>query len=34
MAPEGDLKDGMDVLQHLHLYVVPGQGRIYLTGYD
>ncbi len=29
-----DLSIGMDVLQHLHMYVVPGQGRIYLTGYD
>jgi len=26
-----DLTIGMDVLQHLHMYVVPGQGKIYLT---
>jgi hypothetical protein len=29
-----DLSIGMDVLQHLHLYVVPGQGKIYLTAYE
>jgi len=29
-----DLSIGMDVLQHLHMYVVPGQGKIYITGYD
>lgn len=26
-----DLTIGMDVLQHLHMYVVPGQGRVYVT---
>lgn len=29
-----DLSIGMDVLSHLHMYVVPGQGKIYLTGYE
>ena len=29
-----DLSIGMDVLQHLHMYVVPGQGKIYLTSYE
>jgi hypothetical protein len=26
-----DLVIGMDVLQHLHMYVVPGVGRVYVT---
>jgi hypothetical protein len=26
-----DLVIGMDVLQHLHMYVVPSQGRVYVT---
>jgi hypothetical protein len=26
-----DLVIGMDVLQHLHMYVVPGQGKVYVT---
>jgi len=26
-----DLSIGMDVLQHLHMYVVPGQGKVYVT---
>ncbi|HEY5085191.1 MAG TPA: hypothetical protein VII48_11740 [Rhizomicrobium sp.] len=26
-----DLVIGMDVLRHLHMYVVPGQGRVYVT---
>jgi hypothetical protein len=26
-----DLAIGMDVLKHLHMYVVPGQGRVYVT---
>ena len=26
-----DLAIGMDVLQHLHMYVVPGVGRVYVT---
>jgi hypothetical protein len=26
-----DLVIGMDVLKHLHMYVVPGQGRVYVT---
>lgn len=26
-----DLVIGMDVLQHLHMYVVPGLGRVYVT---
>ena len=26
-----DLAIGMDVLRHLHMYVVPGQGRVYVT---
>ena len=26
-----DLVTGMDVLQHLHMYVVPGIGRVYVT---
>ena len=26
-----DLIIGMDVLMHLHMYVVPGQGRVYVT---
>jgi hypothetical protein len=26
-----DLVIGMDVLRHLHMYVVPGQGRLYVT---
>ena len=29
-----DLSIGMDVLQHLHMYVVPGQGRVYVTAAD
>jgi hypothetical protein len=29
-----DLAIGMDVLQHLHMYVVPGQGRVYVTSAD
>lgn len=29
-----DLSVGMDVLQHLRMYVVRGQGKIYLTGYE
>ena len=29
-----DLVIGMDVLQHLHMYVVPGQARIYVTAAD
>jgi beta-lactamase regulating signal transducer with metallopeptidase domain len=29
-----DLTIGMDVLQHLHMYVVPGQGRVYVTAAD
>jgi hypothetical protein len=27
-----DLVIGMDVLKHLHMYVVPGQSRVYVTG--
>ena len=26
-----DLSIGMDVLRHLHMYVVPGQGKVYVT---
>jgi hypothetical protein len=26
-----DLVIGMDVLQHLHMYVVPGQAKVYVT---
>ena len=29
-----DLTLGMDVLQHLHMYVVPGQGKLYVTTAD
>lgn len=29
-----DLVIGMDVLQHLHMYVVPGLGRVYVTSAD
>jgi len=29
-----DLVIGMDVLQHLHMYVVPGQGRVYATAIE
>jgi hypothetical protein len=29
-----DLVIGMDVLQHLHMYVVPGVSRVYVTGTD
>lgn len=29
-----DLVIGMDVLQHLHMYVVPGQSRVYVTSAD
>jgi hypothetical protein len=29
-----DLTIGMDVLQHLHMYVVPRQGRVYVTAAD
>ena len=26
-----DLSIGMDVLQHLHMYVVPGQAKVYVA---
>jgi hypothetical protein len=26
-----DLVIGMDVLKHLHMYVVPGQSKVYAT---
>jgi hypothetical protein len=26
-----DLTLGMDVLHQLHMYVVPGQGKVYVT---
>jgi len=29
-----DLVIGMDVLKHLHMYVVPGVGRVYVTAAD
>jgi len=29
-----DLTLGMDVLRQLHLYIVPGQGKLYVTSVE